>query len=126
MLKIQIEKSDQVKQKAGVINPTDLTIDGYTSAVTTDDEGGKIINDTSDSDGHIGNIEEDSEDPYQKIKLQANLAMRNLVKNNNHAIYNYWIFIFPSFMIRPQSELTKYLWENQNKNEVDSLKSFRE
>ena len=101
MLKIQIEKSDQVKQKAGVINPTDLTIDGYTSAVTTDDEAGKIINDTSDSDGHVGNIEEDSEDPYQKIKLQANLAMRNLVKNNNHAIYNYWIFIFPSFMIRP-------------------------
>jgi len=52
-----------------VINPTELTIDGYTSAVTTDDELGKIINDTSDSDGHIGNIEEDSEDPYQKIKL---------------------------------------------------------
>ena len=54
--------------------------------------------------------------------------MRNLVKNNNHAIYNYWIFIFPSFMIRPQSEFTKYLWEkvDDKKEPRDHLKNFRE
>jgi hypothetical protein len=71
-----------------------------------------FVNDTSDFDpsdngenyhrheGSVQNTETDP-DPYQKIKLHASLALRNLFKHNSKAIYNYWYIMFPTFMMRP-------------------------
>jgi len=45
-----------------------------------------------------------------KIKLQANLAIRNLLKNNSKVLFNYWYILFPSFMLRPQTEFSHFLF----------------
>ena len=54
---------------------------------------------------HEGSViygqEQGEVDPYQKIKQHANLALRNLLKNNSKFIFNYWYILFPSFMMRP-------------------------
>jgi len=54
-------------------------------------------------------------DPYQKIKLNANLCMRNLFKNNSKVLFNYWFIMFPQFMMRPTPEFTAM---------IDELDSF--
>jgi len=106
----------------------------------TDEESkmsdGPIVNDTSDvitSDTldtpyatHKGSIvvNEKELDPYQKIKIHANLALRNLLKNNSNIILNYWYILFPSFMMRPQSEFKQYLYKFESNEKVFTEKSF--
>ena len=94
----------------------------------TDDEsalsdmGGSLLFETSDQgaggkrefggdssdEGWLGMNDEDS-DPYQKIKLQANMCMRNLLKNNSKILFNYWYYMFPSFMFKPQADLMQFI-----------------
>ena len=78
----------------------------------TDDENlsDGIVVDTSDAGFDIGEDDyymEDKEelDPFQKIKIHANLCMRNIFKNNSKVLFNYWYFMFPTFMLRPNPEL---------------------
>jgi hypothetical protein len=35
--------------------------------------------------------------------------MRNIFKNNSKIIFNYWYFMFPSFMIRPTGDLSQLI-----------------
>lgn len=115
MLKVKVEET---KHKSLVILEGNRT-----------DEEGKIsdanfLNETTDmlsSDQQIDIIHEGSvkpterdPDPYFKIKLNASLALRNIVKNNNKAIFNYWYVLFPTFMMRPQSEYIHYIQEMSN------------
>jgi len=87
-----------------------------------------FINDTSDqlsSDtAYDGMVHLDGElDPYQKIKIHANLAMRNLLKNHSKVIFNYWYIMFPSFMIRPQSEFSNFLFQFNKKTMQQEFRS---
>ena len=41
--------------------------------------------------------------------------MRNLLKNHSKVIFNYWYIMFPSFMIRPQSEFSTFLFQFNKK-----------
>lgn len=41
--------------------------------------------------------------------MQATLGLKNLFSNNSKTLFNYWYIMFPSFMMRPQTELSKYL-----------------
>lgn len=115
MLKVKVEET---KDKNLVI------MDGNRT-----DEEGKIsdtnfLNDTTDmlsSDQQVDIVHEGSvkpterdPDPYFKIKLNASLALRNIVKNNNKAIFNYWYVLFPTFMMRPQSEYIHYIQEMES------------
>ena len=94
----------------------------------TDSESGSIIMDTSDAmlspsdapstslgrpegskQGIVGLVDDSGGDQYQKIKIQANLGLKNLFTNNSKTLFNYWYIMFPSFMMRPQTEFTKYL-----------------
>lgn len=94
----------------------------------TDSESNSIIMDTSDAmlspsdapgtsfgkaegskQGSIHLVDENGGDQYQKIKIQANLGLKNLFSNNSKTLFNYWYIMFPSFMMRPQTEFTKYL-----------------
>ena len=82
-----------------------------------------MIEDTSEfisSDQGFSSVLGDS-DPYQKIKLHSNLVLRNLLKNNSKVLLNYWYIIFPSFMMRTQSELSQYLYtfEDNTKQEIE-------
>lgn len=81
---------------------------------------GAFINDTSDQMSECDKQEasallDGGKDPYLKIKINANLALRNLFKNYGKILQNFWYIVFPSFMIRPQSEFTQYLYEFDNK-----------
>jgi hypothetical protein len=58
-----------------------------------DEQDLKMIDDKSDSDEQI---DDDIQDPYLKIKLQANLVLRNLFKNNQQTV----LHLFPSFMFK--------------------------
>ena len=69
-------------------------------------------------------VNEKELDPYQKIKIHANLALRNLLKNNSSIILNYWYILFPSFMMRPQSEFKQYLYKFESNEKVFTEKSF--
>lgn len=107
MLKIKLEKNPE-----GSSEVRQIVVSGGT---TTDEEpasDGNFLNDTSDilSDNspdtyvvHEGSVQAtlSDPDPYQKIKLHASLALRNLVKNNSKIIANYWYILFPTFMMRP-------------------------
>lgn len=82
-----------------------------------------MIEDTSEfisSDQGFSSVVGDT-DPYQKIKLHSNLVLRNLLKNNAKVLMNYWYIIFPSFMMRTQSEFSQYLYtyEDNTKQEKD-------
>ena len=57
--------------------------------------------------GHL--VDEGAGDQYHKIKMQATLGLKNLFSNNSKTLFNYWYIMFPSFMMRPQTELSKYL-----------------
>jgi len=46
-------------------------------------------------------VDDNSGDQYQKIKIQANLGLKNLFSNNSKTLFNYWYIMFPSFMMRP-------------------------
>jgi hypothetical protein len=112
MLKIKVENS--VTQN--------IILDQGISEDEQSDTG--FINDTSDQfssdkdiQNHEGMVQLDGDlDPYQKIKIHANLAMRNLLKNNSKVLFNYWYIMFPSFMMRPQSEFSNFLYQFDKKN----------
>lgn len=94
MLKIKVENSATAQK---------LVLDN----ISDEESDNGFINDTSDqfssdSQVHEGMVAQDGDiDPYQKIKIHANLAMRNLLKNNSKILFNYWYIMFPSFMMRP-------------------------
>ena len=58
-----------------------------------DEQDLKMIDDKSDSDEQI---DDDIQDPYLKIKLQANLILRTLFNNNQQTV----VHLFPSFMFK--------------------------
>jgi hypothetical protein len=35
--------------------------------------------------------------------------MKNIFKNNSKILFNYWYMMFPSFMMRPDQELSQYI-----------------
>jgi len=129
MLKLQLEKEGSGAQRKIVIEDKHLT----------DEEGkmsdGAVMNDMSDvisSDFgpenykvHEGTVlqHDGDPDPYQKIKKHANLALRNLLKNNSKILFNYWYILFPSFMMKTQSEFSHFLFDFENKN---TQKQFKE
>lgn len=88
----------------------------------TSDQGGgkKEFGADSSDEGWLGMNDEDI-DPYQKIKLQANMCMRNLLKNNSKILFNYWYYMFPSFMFKPPADLTQ-LMTNFEKNALQPEK----
>ena len=63
--------------------------------------------------GHL--VDDGAGDQYHKIKMQATLGLKNLFSNNSKTLFNYWYIMFPSFMMRPQTELSKYLTSFKNK-----------
>ena len=110
MLKIQIDGNSS--------GDKNILFDSKNKDQPTDDElsDGKFMYDTTDlasSDQqnlddldhdvvHEGSVKAEGDlDPYQKIKVHANLALRHLLKNNSKILFNYWNIMFPSFMVRP-------------------------
>lgn len=71
----------------------------------TSDAGARSAAGQDSSDEGWLDMHDEDLDPYQKIKLQANMCMRNLLKNNSKILFNYWYYMFPSFMFRPSSDL---------------------
>ena len=76
----------------------------YQQVIEADDDlanvsDDQLVADTSGADdtedGQIVMGVSDLLDPYQKIKLNANLCMRNLFKNNSKVLFNYWFIMFP-------------------------------
>ena len=72
------------------------------------------MSDDSYQEGNLALIDGEK-DPYLKIKINANLSLRNLFKNYGKVLFNYWYIMFPSFMIRPQSEFTYFLKNFESK-----------
>lgn len=122
MLKVTLEKGNQSNEPRKII---------INDGNKTDEEGRmsdtQFMNDTSDimsSDQntieatHEGSVQSTDRDPdpYFKIKLNASLALRNIVRNNNSAIFNYWYVLFPTFMMRPQTEFAFYIKEMKSFN----------
>mmetsp|Transcript_1875 Transcript_1875/g.2579 ORF Transcript_1875/g.2579 Transcript_1875/m.2579 type:complete len:159 (-) Transcript_1875:2560-3036(-) len=102
MLKIKLEKTN-----TGQINiDKSLAMAG----ITTDEESTHFV-DTSDliQSDQESLLHEGEQDAYQKIKIHANLALRNLVKNNSLSLFNYWYILFPSFLLRPHPEFDRFL-----------------
>ena len=75
---------------------------------------------------HEGTVKSASgdSDPYQKIKKHSNLALRNLLKNNSKILFNYWYILFPSFMMKTQSDFAHFLFDFESKQ--NSQKLFKE
>ena len=109
MLKLKLESSSVSSDKlifeqVGATTDDDAKDSSY--LIDTSDFIQSDLNDLNDDSLlHEGNL-----DAYQKIKIHANLALRNLLKNNSKILFNYWQLMFPSFMIKPRSEFHEYLF----------------
>lgn len=100
MNKIEITDTKDIQ------NIMKLTEGGFTDDENLSDG---IIQDTSDANFDLSDDNDEEIDPFQKIKIHANLCMRNIFKNNSKIIFNYWYVMFPSFMIRPVGELPELI-----------------
>ena len=65
-------------------------------------------------------------DPYQKIKLNANLCMRNLFKNNSKVLFNYWFIMFPQFMLRSVPDITSLVEQLEQLDEAHNEKNYQQ